>query len=146
MTRGLGQSTFGLRSPGWWLWALLALVVGFSLRVWRLGDSNVWYDEGYSVFMARQTSAALPHAIASDGHPILYFAVLHGWRALTGDSTLALRYPSALFGVLSLAVGYRLIRRLAGPRAAVLALLPDPPAAMPELIHAFLKQLDTEFT
>lgn len=31
-------------------------------------------------------------------------------------------------------------------RAVVLALLPDPPAAMPELIHAFLKQLDTEFT
>lgn len=111
-----------LRLSRAWQWALLVFLAGFSLRVLRLGDHNVWYDEGYSVFMARQASADLPQAIASDGHPILYFALLHGWRALTGDSPLALRYLSALFGVVSLAVGYRLVRRLAGRRAAVLAL------------------------
>ncbi len=104
-----------------WRWAVALLVVGFGLRVARLGDKNVWYDEGFSVFMARQDLVDLPRETALDVHPPVYFALLHGWRQLTGDSEYALRYLSVLFSVLILALGFRLTRGLAGDRAAVLA-------------------------
>ncbi|MBL8097066.1 MAG: glycosyltransferase family 39 protein [Anaerolineales bacterium] len=104
-----------------WRWALALLLLGFTLRVVRLGDQNVWYDEGFSVFMARQDIGDLPRETALDVHPPVYFALLHGWRLLAGDSEAALRYLSVLVSVIILAVGYRIVHSLAGGRAALLA-------------------------
>ncbi len=109
-----------LRSPHYL--ALLLCLIGFGLRVYRLDNKNLWYDEGYSVFMARQTLAELPVETARDVHPPLYFAILHGWRALAGESAFALRFPSVVAGTLTLALAYRLLRRHVDARAGLVAL------------------------
>ncbi|HRE26954.1 MAG TPA: hypothetical protein PK954_10005, partial [Anaerolineales bacterium] len=73
--------------PRWRIWhlALAVIVLGFGLRAYRLDNKNLWYDEGFSVFMARQPLTELPEETALDVHPPAYFAVLHGWRAVAGE-------------------------------------------------------------
>jgi outer membrane biosynthesis protein TonB len=58
-----------------------------------------------------------------DQHPPLYYALLHGWMRLVGDSEFAVRTLSALFGTLTVPVIYRLARRIAGKTAGLLAAL-----------------------
>jgi len=55
----------------WRVWhlALAVIVLGFGLRAYRLDNKNLWYDEGFSVFMARQPLTELPEETALDVHP-----------------------------------------------------------------------------
>jgi uncharacterized membrane protein len=101
--------------------ALALILLGAGLRLYRLGNKNIWWDEGFSVFLAR---LPLPSMLVASGHdtaPPLYYGLLHAWIALAGDSEFALRLPSALAGILAIAIVLRLVRSLAGPRAAVSA-------------------------
>lgn len=104
------------------LLALLLCLIGFGLRVYRLDNKNLWYDEGFSVYMARQSLTALPAETARDVHPPLYFAILHGWRALAGESAFALRFPSVVAGTLTLALAYRVLRQHFDARAGLAAM------------------------
>lgn len=116
----LRSAVRGLRSPH--LLALLLCLIGFGLRAYRLDNKNLWYDEGFSVYMARQSLTDLPVETARDVHPPLYFAILHGWRALAGESAFALRFPSAVAGTLTLALAYRVLRRHVDARAGLVAM------------------------
>ena len=97
-------------------------LIGFGLRAYRLDNKNLWYDEGFSVYMARQSLTDLPVETARDVHPPLFFAILHGWRALAGESAFALRFPSVVAGTLTLALAYRVLRRHVDARAGLVAL------------------------
>lgn len=105
------------------LWLTPVILLGFGLRLYRLGDQNVWWDEGLAVWAARQSLAAAARWTAADVHPPLYFWLLHVWRGLSGDGEFGLRYLSALIGTLTLPVTFILGRRLAGPRVGLLATL-----------------------
>ena len=112
------------RARGRWLTlATLALLVGFGLRVYRLADHNVWWDEGFSVYLARMPLASMVVRTAADVHPPLHYAFLHYWDRLVGESEYAIRYSTALFGVLDLALLYWLARRYLGPAVALGAVL-----------------------
>ncbi|UCC62484.1 MAG: glycosyltransferase family 39 protein [Anaerolineae bacterium] len=107
---------------------LLAVLVvlclaSFGLRVYRLGDKSVWWDEGLAAWAARQSPAAIARWTAADVHPPLYFWTLHFWRLGSGDSEFGLRLLSAAVGVLTVAVTYRLGRAVGGVRAGLLAAL-----------------------
>ena len=90
------------------------LLVGYWLRVWLLGEKSVWWDEGLAVWAARQPLSAMAAWTAADVHPPLYFALLHYWRLLVGDSEFAIRYLSVGVGVLTLAVSAAVARRVGG--------------------------------
>jgi len=93
------------------------------LRVYRLGDKSVWWDEGLAAWAARQSLAEIARWTATDVHPPLYFWMLHFWRLGSGDSEFGLRLLSAAIGVLTVAAAYRLGRAVGGPRAGLLAAL-----------------------
>ncbi len=103
-------------------------LLAFALYTFRLDAQSLWYDEAVS---ARLASMPLPDLIrwtADDIQPPLYYLLLHGWTRLVGTSEWALRYLSAWWGVLIVALGYTLARRLsrshlAGLVAAFLFLL-----------------------
>ncbi|MCS6845589.1 MAG: glycosyltransferase family 39 protein [Caldilineales bacterium] len=99
------------------------LLLAFALRLYRLGDQNVWWDEGLAAWAARQSLAEAAAWTARDVHPPLYFWLLHFWRLLSGDSEFGLRYLSAAVGVLTVAAAFLLGQRMAGPTAGVLAAL-----------------------
>jgi len=99
---------------------LLILWLAFALRVWQLGAQSLWYDEAVSLFIARQAIPDLLAHTAGDIHPPLYYALLHYWLAWTGASEFAAAYFSLFFGVLLVALGFRLARDAFGAHAGVL--------------------------
>ncbi len=95
-----------------WL-PVIVLLLAFALRVYKLGDQNVWWDEAFSVWVARHDLGTLTTVAAGDTHPPLYYWLLNPWMALTGPSEFAIRFPSLVYGVMAVALVYRLGRCLA---------------------------------
>jgi uncharacterized membrane protein len=77
-----------------------------------LGDQNVWWDEAFSVWVARHDLGTLTTLSAGDTHPPLYYWFLNPWMLATGPSEFAIRFPSLMFGVIAVALVYRLGRQL----------------------------------
>ena len=98
-------------------------LLAFGLRVYRLGDKNVWYDEGLAAWAARQSFSEIAQWTSADVHPPLYFWMLRLWRWVSGDSEFGLRLLSAAIGVLTVVATYHLGKLVGGPGVAVLAAL-----------------------
>ncbi|MCL4459987.1 MAG: glycosyltransferase family 39 protein [Chloroflexi bacterium] len=88
------------------------LVIAFGLRLWRIEAQSLWYDEGISALMAPRDLATITHDAAGDIHPPLYYYILHFWTALSGNSEIGLRYLSLIYGVLTVALTYKIGERL----------------------------------
>ena len=95
------------------------MVVGaLSLSV----GQPVWFDEGYSILLARESTGQLLALAAVDAHPPLYYLVLQAWAHLFGFSELALRSLSAVAAAGAVALMLVLVRRLFGVRVALVTL------------------------
>jgi mannosyltransferase len=104
---------------------IVLTLLATGLRLYAADAQSLWYDEGFSVYLARMDLAEITSRTAADIQPPLYYYLLHGWIGWFGDGARALRGLSALFGVLTVpllyAVGWQLFRsRLAGALAALL--------------------------
>ncbi len=106
-------------APGAAAW--LVLLLAMALRLYRLPAQSMWWDEGHSLFVAGHSLAAIPTVPAMDVHPPLYFWLLHLWLGVAGQSEFALRFLSLTFGLLTVAVMYRLGRRWLGSTGGLLA-------------------------
>ena len=103
---------------------LLIVALALGLRLYRLETQSLWYDEGFSAYLARMDLSAITARTAADIQPPLYYYLLHGWIDLFGDSEGALRGLSVLFGVLSVPLIYALAWQLFRDRwAGLLAAL-----------------------
>jgi mannosyltransferase len=104
--------------PRWapaWLprMAVVAVVaVGVLLRLYN--RSNLWLDEALSVNISELPVGDLLDALRHDGHPPLYYLLLHYWMEVFGDGDVAVRLLSAVFGVAALPLAWVAGRRLAG--------------------------------
>lgn len=95
------------------------ILIGFILRLYRLGAQSLWYDETISAHLANQDLPNLIHHTVHDIHPPAYYILLHCWIQLAGDSEFALAFFSLIFGVLLIALTYHLAYRLLGQQAAL---------------------------
>ncbi len=114
------------------LWpVLLLLLLALALRLYRLANQSLWYDEGVTAAISQRSLADLARWTADDIQPPLYYVLVAGWTRLTGTSEWALRFPSAAAGLLTLplllALHRRLWRLVAGPVV---------PSALPLLLLA----------
>jgi hypothetical protein len=100
----------------------LVLLAALAIRVHRIADHNIWWDEAFSIVMARLPLREMAVRTAADVHPPLHYAFLHYWTRLVGEGEYAVRYSTALFGVLDLALLYWLGRRYLGWATAFCAL------------------------
>ena len=106
------------------LWALLSiLLLAFALRLFRLGAPSLWYDETVSVYLAELPVPDLIAHTAGDIHPPGYYLLLHAWTRLAGRSEFAAAFLSLWFGMLLVALAYRLGARVFGRSAGLLAAL-----------------------
>jgi hypothetical protein len=98
---------------------LLLLLLAFTLRVYRLDYQELRGDEVFGYFFSLRPLADLTPATLAlkEPHPIASYVVAHGWLALAGHSEWALRFLSLWWGVLAVALLYRLARRLDLPAA-----------------------------
>jgi mannosyltransferase len=104
---------------------LLVTLLALGLRLYQLDAQSLWYDEAFSVYLARMDLAEISTRTAADIQPPLYYYLLHAWIGPFGDSAEALRGLSLLFGVLTVplmyGVAWQLLRsRLASLLAALL--------------------------
>lgn len=94
---------------------LMALLIGMA--------QSVWFDEAYSILVAKQPVAEILRLTGVDTHPPLYYLILKGWAGLFGWSDVALRSLSALALGGAVVVGGMLVRRLFGTKAALMTLI-----------------------
>ncbi|MHC5012520.1 MAG: glycosyltransferase family 39 protein, partial [Planctomycetota bacterium] len=98
--------------------ALLHLLLwGAFLRFVNLGTWSLWLDEGATWSWAvRPTWGGT--ILAEANHPPAWWIVTRLWIGVFGDSEFALRAPSAILGVLTIWLGWRLGLRLLDPAHA----------------------------
>lgn len=95
---------------------LLALI----LRLPTVGSRPMWYDEAFSVlFSSKGLPRMLQGSVDAEVHPLLYYSLLSGWMRAMGDTPIAVRGLSILFGLGSVVLGYAIGLRLMSPRQAL---------------------------
>jgi hypothetical protein len=100
---------------------VLALAVSIVLRFVSTGP--LWLDESLSNEIARRPLSDLFTALRHDGSPPLYYVLLHGWIAVFGDSTFAVRSLSSVISLFALPLAWLVGREIGGRRLAVPMLL-----------------------
>ncbi len=103
--------------------ALALLALAFFLRVYRLGEKNIWWDEGWTVWMAKHDFAWIALRTASDEHPPLHYWLMNIWQTVFGADVFTGRFFSVIFGALLVAIIYRLGKEIGGARLGLLAAL-----------------------
>jgi len=99
---------------------LLGLLAGaLVLRLPYLSQS-LWYDEVFYTGVALN-GESLRWVLTQDVHPPLYASVLWLWIHVFGDTEVAVRLPSVLCGIASVAVVFALAGRWFDRRVAFLA-------------------------
>jgi 4-amino-4-deoxy-L-arabinose transferase-like glycosyltransferase len=103
-------------------WPLAALVVlAAALRLSTLDLQSFWYDEAYVPVHTLHASlvATLRSVEHRENTPPLWYVLIWGWSRVFGTGMLALRMPSALAGMATVAVAWGIGQQLAGRRAAI---------------------------
>ena len=112
-----------------WLVGILLFLVALGFNLYRLGAPSIWFDEAFSVELARQPLPLLWHIIfGPEPNMELYYLFLHFWLGITGffglnPTEFVVRFPSVIFAALSTAVLFALGRRFLGTIAATLGTL-----------------------
>ena len=114
----IGMLPFGVRM-------VPLLLLAWLLAVWRLGASDLWLDEAISFWIAdRPLQEILQYTMRqANEHPPLYYALLHFWIELVGNSEFALRSLSGVGSLIAVALNATLTRRWFGDRLALLSAL-----------------------
>lgn len=99
--------------------AVIAMVISLGIGLMQ----SVWFDEAYSILLAKQSVADLIHLTSIDTHPPLYYLLLKVWGSVFGWGEFALRSLSVLFMGGALIIGALLVKRLFGVKAALMTVL-----------------------
>lgn len=104
---------------------LLALVVMFALalRVYQIDRESLWFDEAFTYWAAVSSPPDIIKTWSSSLHPPLYGLMLHYWMKIVGDSDMAIRLLSAIFGVLAIPVVFQIGKLLFNDRFGLAAAL-----------------------
>ncbi|MBI1802110.1 MAG: glycosyltransferase family 39 protein, partial [Chloroflexi bacterium] len=94
---------------------LLALCfTAYILRLFHLDAQSLWYDEGFSAWVATQPFDQIIARTSTEMNPPLYYFLLHIWIAFCGQSEFSLRFLSLMPSVMLVPMFYLLVRRLLG--------------------------------
>ncbi len=107
--------------PRWWPLGALVLAAA-ALRLSTLGLQSFWYDEAFTPVHVLHPSlwATLRSVVHTENTPPLWYVLAWADSRVLGAGALALRLPSALAGIATVAVAWAIGRELAGRRAAIL--------------------------
>ena len=98
------------------------LLLALALRIPGI-DRAFWVDEVYTVAERGQLDITGIIVTGSDPHPPLYYLLVNGWMRLFGNSEVAVRSLSVLFGLASIVAVYLLAIQLYDKRTGQIAAL-----------------------
>jgi 4-amino-4-deoxy-L-arabinose transferase-like glycosyltransferase len=100
--------------------AVLITLVGAVLRFYRLDAQSFWGDEAFSAII---TAGNLRNVLNNTWsvNPPAYFILLRLWRSVVGKSDFALRFPSAVLGILGIPLSYQLGRNIRSKQMGIWA-------------------------
>lgn len=98
---------------------LLSLAVTAILSTLLSIGQNVWFDEGYSIFVAKMPIGRLIELVGVDAHPPLYYVVLKLWGSIFNWNEFALRFLSIIFATTSVGLVFFIIKKLSGVKIAL---------------------------
>jgi mannosyltransferase len=109
--------------PQWWPLAAL-LILAAALRFSTLGLQSFWYDEAFTPVHVLHAGlgATLKGVVHTENTPPLWYVLIWAWSRIFGTGAVALRFPSALAGVATVAVGWGIGRELTGRRATAIGM------------------------
>jgi uncharacterized membrane protein len=97
-----------------------AVILGVLARF--EATSPLWLDEALSVNIASLPLGEITEALRHDGHPPLYYWLLHAWMEVFGSGDRAVRALSGVIGVATLPLAWWAGRLLGGRRVGYIAL------------------------
>ena len=97
------------------------LLIGFFLRVYDLANESIWYDEADSILLANLNLSQI--FLYPTNTPPLYYIILHWWINLFGDSEFSIRFPSVIFGCLSIFMIYKVGNKIFDKDVGILSSL-----------------------
>lgn len=103
----------------------ILIFLAFVLRLYRLGSVEFWFDEAATYIIAQKGLLGnLDFArLTPNEHLPLYYWFMVAWMQVTGSSEFAMRFFSVWFGIVFIALLYRLARREFGIHVALGAAL-----------------------
>lgn len=118
MKRASGTAAWTALSSRWFHLAILVLGTAFVL----IGafHGNIWFDESYSVAIARHSFSEIWRIGSGDVHPVLFYWALHVVNLIFGENILAYRLFAVAGSVALASLGYTHIRRDFGWKEGVL--------------------------
>jgi mannosyltransferase len=119
---GPKQQMLGLQSADW-LYIAFGLSVFATITFWTITKSSIWFDEAFGAYLIRFNFAEIARYTAADLHPPLYYWLLKLWSMFFGNTELALRSMSTLFGGIAIIFGYLLTHRLFDKKVARFSLI-----------------------
>lgn len=92
---------------------ITACLVYLGLRIWRLCDSCLWFDEIFSIHAAEHDWSGLLRFVAQDLiHPPLSYILLKVWLLAAGDSLTSVRLFPVFFAAIAIVPFWQLCREL----------------------------------
>ena len=105
-------------------WHIAVIVIGIIFVSLGAFHSNLWFDESYSVGLARHTFGEIWSIGGHDVHPILYYWMLRIVYLMTGGTIMAYRIFSVIPIAIMIILGYTHIRKDFGEKVgAIFSLL-----------------------
>jgi uncharacterized membrane protein len=108
--------------PAWWPLAAFTLLAA-ALRFSTLDLQSFWYDEAFTPVHVLHASleATLRSVLHTENTPPLWYVLIWAFSRVFGTGAIALRLPSAVFGVLTVPLAWAIGRELTGRRATAIA-------------------------
>lgn len=99
---------------------MVLVVLAAIIRFWQLGTECLWIDEAWSYFVSQQPWHLIPFM---DVHPPVYYWFMKAWLSLPGmfHDESQIRMISAIFGVITIPLVYRLGKRIGNDFVGILA-------------------------
>lgn len=97
--------------------------IALILRVWQIWTAQLWYDEAFTLLVARLSLPDLITATAGDVHPPLWYLIEWIMIRVLGQDVWVLRLPSLIASMWGMYLTYRLGQRLNLSHSALVAAL-----------------------
>ena len=99
---------------------VITLLVGAGLRFGRLDHQSLWFDEAARLLIAQADVPTIVTTTGGDTMPPLFHLMMHGWLQ-AGAQDFWTRLPSALAGIILIAIIYQLGKSLFDRKTGLIA-------------------------